>query len=276
MTTTGARWFARELPTVRTAGEFPHDDRGFARQHGPAPYHALHLYDYPGVIRIGAAERRFTRGDLTVTPARVPSRYHLDGPGRHLCVHFLPAAGRAGPPVRLPLHLSLAGRAELARDKLRSVASLFRDRTPLGQAAASAALLDLLLWLAQSATAAVRIGAGPRTLAAVERVAAILTDRLHEPIEIGRMSREVGISRNYLSRSFRARFGVSMARYLLRRRMEVAAHLLETTDLPVSLVGQRVGVADPHHFNKQFRKAAGVSPSAFRAAATAGRPGGGR
>lgn len=272
----GPRWYARELPTLRTAGEFPHDERDFARRHGPSLHHALHLYDYAGAIRVGAHERRFARGDLTITPARASSSYHLDRPGRHLCVHFLPPAGRAGQPVRLPLHLPLAGRAELARDKLRWIAALWRDRTPLGEAAASAALLDLLLWLAATATLSLRVGAGPRTLAAVERVAAILTDRLHQPIEIGGMSREVGISRNHLSRSFRARFGVSMARYLLRRRMEVAAHLLETTDLPVSLVGQRVGVGDPHHFNKQFRKAAGMSPSAWRAAATAARPGGAR
>ncbi len=266
MSQSGPRWYARELPALRTAGEFPHDDRDFSRRYGPSPHHAVHLYDYPGLVRIGGDQRRFARGDVTITPARAASRYHLEAPGRHLCVHFLPPAGRAGHPVRLPLHLPLAGRAELARDKLRWIASLWRDRAPLAQAAASAALLEFILWLAQAATVSTRVGAGPRTLAAVERVAAMLTDRLHEPIEIGALSREVGISRNHLSRFFRARFGLSMARYLMRRRMEVAEHLLETTDLPVSLIGQRVGVADPHHFNKQFRRAAGVSPSAYRAA----------
>jgi AraC-like DNA-binding protein len=270
----GPCWYARALPVLRTAGEFPHDDRDFARAHGPARYHALHLYDYAGVIRVGRREQRFARGDVTITPARAVSRYHLEQPGRHLCVHFLPARGRAGPPVRLPLHLALAGRAERARDKLRWIASLWRDRSPLGEAAAAAALLELLLWLSSTATISVRLAAGPRTLAAVERVAAILTDRLHEPIEIGRMSREVGISRNHLSRHFRARFGVSMAGYLLRRRMEVAAHLLTTSDLPVSLIGQRVAIGDPHHFNKQFRRAIGMSPSAYRAANAL--PGGGR
>lgn len=263
--TEGPRWYARELPTLRTAGEFPHDDRDYARRYGPVRHHALHLYDYAGIMRVGDRELRFARGDLTITPARTASRYHLDRPGRHLCVHFLPPAGRAGPSVRLPLHLPLAGRSELARDKLRWIAALWRDRSPVAEAAASAALLDLLLWIASSAAHSVRLGAGPRTLAAVERVAAILTDRLHEPIEIGGMSREVGLSRNHLSRSFRARFGVSMARFLLRRRMEVAAHLLATTDLPVGLVGQRVAVPDPHHFNKQFRKATGMSPSTYRA-----------
>jgi AraC-like DNA-binding protein len=271
----GPRWYARELPTVQTAGEFPHDERDFTRGHGPAPYHALHLYDYAGLVRIGGRELHLVRGDLTVTPARAISRYHLEAPGRHLCVHFLPPVGRAGPAVRLPIHLPLAGRAELARDRMRWIASLFRDRSPLGEAAAAAALLDLLLWVASSATIAERLAVGPRTLAAVERVATILTDRLHEPIEIGRMSREVGISRNHLTRHFRARFGVSMARFLLRRRMEVACHLLETTDLPVSLVGQRVAIGDPHHFNKQFRKATGLSPSAYRAQLT-GRPAGSR
>ncbi len=269
----GPRWYARELPRIRTAGEFPHDDRDFARRHGPAPYHSLHLYDYPGVIRIGARDVRFARGDLTITPARAASRYHLEHPGRHLCVHFLPPAGRAGPAVRLPIHLSLAGRAELARERLRWIAALWRDRSPVGEAAAGAALLDLLLWLAQTATLGQRLAAGARTLAAIERVARILTDRLHEPIDIGSMSGAVGISRNHLSRHFRARFGVSMARYLLRRRIEVACHLLETTDLPVSLIGQRVAIGDPHHFNKQFRRATGMSPSAYRAQLTRRRGG---
>jgi len=271
----GPRWYGRELPVLRTAGEFPHEDRDFARRYGPSRHHALHLYDYAGTIRVGGDEHRFARGDLTITPARATSRYHLDRPGRHLCVHFLPPTGRAGPAVRLPVHLPLAGRAELARDRLRWIAALWRDRSPVGEAAAAAALLDLLLWLAQSARLQQRLSAGPRTLAAVERVARILTDRLHDPIEIGRMSREVGISRNHLSRHFRARFGVSMARYLLRRRMEVARHLLETTDLPVSLIGQRVAIGDPHHFNKQFRKATGMSPSAYRAELTV-RPSGSR
>ena len=272
-------WPTGELPVLRTAGEFPHEDRDFARQYGPAPYHALHLYDVAGAIRLGARELRFQRGDITLTPARVPSRYDLDRPGAHLCVHFLPPAQPPrGARVALPLHLSMAGRVELARDKLRWIAYLWGDaaRSPLARAGASAALLELLLWLAASVEVEERL-AGPRALAAVERAAHILSTQTG-PLDVAHLAAQVELSRNYLARAFRARYGVTMARFLLRRRMAVAAHLLETTDLPVAQVGQRVGVDDPHYFNKQFRRAVGQSPSAFRArpARSGSSPGGAR
>jgi AraC-like DNA-binding protein len=261
-------WRADALPIIRTAGEFPHGDRDFAHRHGPAPHHALHLYDYAGVIRLGSRELRFQRGDLTITPARLASRYHLEHAGRHLCVHFTAPARttRGGVRVALPVHLPMTGRVELARDKLRWIATLWGDagRSSIARAGASAALLDLLLWLATCAQADQRVDAGPRTIAAVERAAHLITTGAHQPIDLAQLSREVDVSRNYLARAFRARFGVTMARFLLRRRMEIAAHLLETTDLSVSQVGDRVGVGDPHYFNKQFRRARGLSPSAFR------------
>lgn len=261
-------WITRRLPTIRTAGDFPHDDRGFERRHGPARYHALHLYDYPGTIRLGDRDIAFERGDVTITPAGTVSLYDLERPGRHFCVHFYPCTGaaRGADRVSLPLHLSMAGRVDLARDKFRWIAYLWGDarRSPVARAGAAAAMLDLLLWLAACAQASVRVDAGPRTIAAVERAAQILVDRVDRPLDVGALGREVGVSRNYLARAFRARFGTTMARFQARRRMELAGHLLETTDLPVSLVGQQVGIDDPHYFNKQFRRALGMSPSAYR------------
>jgi len=35
-------------------------------------------------------------------------------------------------------------------------------------------------------------------------------------------------------------------------------------DLPIKAVAIQVGLADPQHFNKQFRRVVGVSPTAYR------------
>jgi AraC-like DNA-binding protein len=46
--------------------------------------------------------------------------------------------------------------------------------------------------------------------------------------------------------------------------MERARVLLESTDLSVGDVMRQVGVFDPSHFSRDFRKAHGLSPRAYR------------
>lgn len=256
------------LPQLRVAGEFPYDARDFTLQHGPHPFHSLHLYGYDATIRIGRRQFALSRGDVTLTPAGNPSLYDLPKAGHHYCLQFFlpPSQGTGTGHVALPLHMSMAGRHELARSKFRWIAHLWRDQSGRGlsRAAANAALLELLIWMAVGAEARRRMATGPRAVACVERAAELIAARSGSPLDVPRLAQEVGMSQNYLARAFRSRFGVTMAAYLLDRRMEVATHLLETTELPVSLVGQRVGLDNPHHFNKRFRDAIGMSPTAYR------------
>ncbi len=65
-----------------------------------------------------------------------------------------------------------------------------------------------------------------------------------------------------LRRAFRLRFGLPAAAYHQAERMRLACQLLE--DLPVAAVAQRLGYADAFAFSKQFRRAMGVAPSAWR------------
>ena len=53
---------------------------------------------------------------------------------------------------------------------------------------------------------------------------------------------------------------------LIARRVEHARYLLESTDLPIWRVAERVGIPDPQHFNKTVRRLTGTSPSAIRGA----------
>jgi len=67
--------------------------------------------------------------------------------------------------------------------------------------------------------------------------------------------------------TFRKRFvaevGLPPLNYLLYCKMEQAKALLEE-HLSVKQVGMRVGMADPYHFSKQFKKIVGLSPSAYK------------
>ena len=61
--------------------------------------------------------------------------------------------------------------------------------------------------------------------------------------------------------------GVTPHQYLLRVRLRHAARLLAEETRPVTEVALDVGFADLSNFVRSFRRAAGVSPSRFRAAA---------
>ena len=52
--------------------------------------------------------------------------------------------------------------------------------------------------------------------------------------------------------------------WLLRRRLDAALPLLESSDEPVERVAARVGFPTPAAFRRHFARAYGVAPSAWR------------
>jgi AraC-like DNA-binding protein len=56
-----------------------------------------------------------------------------------------------------------------------------------------------------------------------------------------------------------------MLRYLIERRMEEAAMLLETSDHGIAEVADRVGYDTASAFSKLFARHYGLSPSRYRA-----------
>jgi AraC-like DNA-binding protein len=260
-------WPLTATPKIRTAGRFPLSDRGFATTYR-GPSHALHLHDYAGSMRLEGMVVDLLPGDLTLSPAGRASGYDLPQPGRHWCVHFWPEAGDAV--LRLPAHVRLGSGAIPVRDRLARIAMLHARAAEQGAAgalaaaSASIALQGLLLSLAERANAGpVR---GDRDVeAAVDTVAAAIDARFDEPLTAAALVNDTGFSHNHLGRRFRARFGVTIAHRILQRRVEHARFLLEATDLPIWRVGERVGIPDPHHFNKTVRRMTGRSPSQLRA-----------
>lgn len=65
-------------------------------------------------------------------------------------------------------------------------------------------------------------------------------------------------------RYFKSLTGQSPANYIIQTRMEVAKGLLENSDLSVSEIMDRVGIASVSSFSKTFKKHYGHSPRAYR------------
>jgi AraC-like DNA-binding protein len=263
-------WPATTPPRLKLAGQFPLADRAFSTTYqGPA--HALHLHGYSGRMRLAGGLVELRPGDITLSPAGRPSSYDLPAPGTHWCVHFEPTAP-AEDAVTLPLHLPLGPAAAHAAEKLAGIARLQARATedPLYRAAAAVAFQDLLLWSAARARGDHDSSDGLERLA--DEVATIIEARFARPLNADRLAAEVGHPQHVVARAFRRRFGVTVPRYALMRRMAHARLLLETTDLPIGEIGARVGVEDAHYFNKLVRRFLGSSPSMLRRQASLTSP----
>jgi AraC family transcriptional regulator of arabinose operon len=257
-------WPSRGLSVPRVAGNFTIQDRGFLTIYR-IPFLAVHLYSYAGVVRFGDAEAQLEPGDLTITPPGTGSSYHLPRPGSHWCLHVPVPEGAGGGGLGLPWHVRLGDAASMVRERLvRIIDHVGRARSSPGgpaEAAAAGGVLELFAWLAERPIAG---AAGNRGERAIAQAAAELRLRPERSWRIADLAAKVGVSPGYLARCFRQRFGHTLARYQLIQRVGAAQALLACTADPIGEVGARVGLPDPHHFNKLFRRITGVPPSVFR------------
>jgi AraC-like DNA-binding protein len=94
-----------------------------------------------------------------------------------------------------------------------------------------------------------------------------LEHHAHEPIDLERVSGEAGLSPFHFLRLFARVLGLTPHQYLVRCRLRHAARLLADPAPSITDIAFDVGFADLSNFVRTFRRAAGVSPRAFRKAA---------
>ncbi|GMK41863.1 AraC family transcriptional regulator [Paenibacillus sp. CCS19] len=85
-----------------------------------------------------------------------------------------------------------------------------------------------------------------------------------EAFELERLSEELHLSKAYISRVFQRETGSNITDYIAARRMKEACRLLQTTDLPVRIIGERIGLANPSYFINTFKKVVGSTPYKYK------------
>lgn len=79
-------------------------------------------------------------------------------------------------------------------------------------------------------------------------------------------ARLVGLSSSRLRALFKTTTGFSPIAYLRMLRMETARDLLDKTELTIPAIAIRIGLIDRSHFEREFKKYFGETPSQCRAA----------
>ncbi len=259
----GWSWPLRCVPRLLTAGRFRLADQDFQHRYWQASVIAIHLYEYHARVRLDGSEFMIAPDVLGISPSGCETRYHVDVPGTHWCVHFQQEPD-AEAVFSLPLVQPLGARAAYARERFIRIAWLFDRALPADhpqQVAAGAALQELLCWLARTQIAS---DMPARSLHAVEHAAELLRSDFTREWTVPKLAEAVGLSANYLAARFHVHFTMTIVRYRLTQRMHQARLLLAGSDVPIGEVARRVGIPDPHHFNKLYRRITGSAPSAAR------------
>jgi len=86
-----------------------------------------------------------------------------------------------------------------------------------------------------------------------------------EPISIVDISEALEVSESTLSRSLKSDTGRTFTQLLQEARMHAAASLLSSSQAPVHMIAEKVGIPDQNYFVKLFRKAYHQTPTEYRA-----------
>ena len=154
------------------------------------------------------------------------------------------------------------------RDVLQAVLAEFAAPA-VGTRALTSALLKqcLVLLLRRRSATPDGVAPWPPVLGDPRLAKAVLAmlERPAEPHSLGDLADLAGMSRSAFAGRFSAVLGRPPIEFLREVRLRRAARLLETTDLPVGMVAERVGYASRSYFSRAFKELHGTYPAGFRA-----------
>ncbi|MFD0268903.1 GlxA family transcriptional regulator [Streptomyces sp. NPDC127106] len=102
------------------------------------------------------------------------------------------------------------------------------------------------------------------TVATTTEARAWALEHLDEPLTLGQLAARARMSLRTFTRRFRDEVGMTPVQWLTAQRLDLARHLLESSDLPVDLVAHRSGFGSANSLRQHMRSSLGISPIAYR------------
>lgn len=95
------------------------------------------------------------------------------------------------------------------------------------------------------------------------------TDAVNKCFETGTLdydfiASEMCLTRSHMNRKLKAITGMTSTEYIKTMRISLAKALIDTTDMKIEAIAMRCGVDDVAYFSSLFRKATGMTPTAWR------------
>lgn len=97
-----------------------------------------------------------------------------------------------------------------------------------------------------------------------QKIETYIDEHLTEPLTIELLCKEFFLTQKQLYSIFRTNANTTPKRYVAKKRVEKARHLLITTDYPLPEIASMVGVEDYNYFIKIFKQQTGFTPMHYR------------
>jgi len=78
------------------------------------------------------------------------------------------------------------------------------------------------------------------------------------------LSSELAMSSRTLARKIQSATGISPVKFIQRRKLMHAVHLIETTSMPIDAVAEKIGYQDGTALRKLVKREFGTTPGGLR------------
>lgn len=141
-----------------------------------------------------------------------------------------------------------------------------REGCPSGRLFGESISLALLAYLAARYASASHVNNREANLSPAQKSCLVdyIRENLTSNISVKELAGLVQMSPSHFTRVFKAAFGVTPYRFVMRERIEGAKGMLATTKLSASQISSVYGFSSQSHFAKVFREVTGVTPKQYK------------
>ena len=103
-----------------------------------------------------------------------------------------------------------------------------------------------------------------KTTPVTEDIRLYIDCHIMENVTLTAICKQFYLSKEHLIRKFRQAYGITPHQYILQSKIRIAMIMLQTNQMSIEKITERLYFSDPHHFTLQFKKHTGVCPSEYR------------
>lgn len=220
-----------------------------------------------GTVTVGEETLALQEGDVAFLDCHQPYSHCCDArePWKILWVHW---NGRVMPHLyevfrQRNISVVLGGAADWVEPVLLRLESIARKEAPDYELYESECLTQLMTLLLTKKPERGGHASG-ETLQKWEQIHQYLEEHFAEKITLEDLGKRFSVSKYYMLRGFKRRYGVTIVQFINQCRMNYAKNELRFTDKQIDTIAEECGIHDSSYFNRIFRTTEGISAGAYR------------
>ncbi len=103
-----------------------------------------------------------------------------------------------------------------------------------------------------------------RAEARIDELLRYINENLDKPLSNDVLAEKYFAHPNHFIRAFKEKTGFTPAKYIKAQRLENAKRLLESTDLSIVEITEKIGLVEPTHFSRLFKEYYSFPPTEYR------------